>query len=178
MHAPHPLPCLPPPSPCCCCHTSSYAAWSRPPPPLPCLTPPPLLLLLPHLQFCSLEPEIVCRLVYVREVEVLDGVRDRVLGGGGASTSSSAHASAAGSYARLDTLGGAGAGAGAGAGTGEESGSVPLLAPVPPAGLTELPTCPVCLERLDEHISGIVTTVRWRVKTGGKPREGGTPVGA
>lgn len=31
----------------------------------------------------------------------------------------------------------------------------------PPAGTTELPTCPVCLERLDEHISGIVTTVRW-----------------
>jgi BRCA1-associated protein len=24
---------------------------------------------------------------------------------------------------------------------------------------TELPTCPVCLERLDEHISGVVTTV-------------------
>uniref|UniRef100_A0A383VK63 BRCA1-associated protein n=1 Tax=Tetradesmus obliquus TaxID=3088 RepID=A0A383VK63_TETOB len=28
-----------------------------------------------------------------------------------------------------------------------------------PQGTTELPTCPVCLERLDEHISGIVTTV-------------------
>ena len=28
-----------------------------------------------------------------------------------------------------------------------------------PPGTTELPTCPVCLERLDEHISGIVTTV-------------------
>ncbi len=27
------------------------------------------------------------------------------------------------------------------------------------AGQTELPTCPVCLERLDEHISGVVTTV-------------------
>jgi BRCA1-associated protein len=32
----------------------------------------------------------------------------------------------------------------------------------PPQGTTELPTCPVCLERLDEHISGIVTTVRER----------------
>jgi BRCA1-associated protein len=32
-----------------------------------------------------------------------------------------------------------------------------LLAP--PAGYTELPTCPVCLERLDEHVSGVVTTV-------------------
>eukprot|EP00898_Chlorokybus_atmophyticus_P000967 jgi/Chlat1/1871/Chrsp141S02192 len=29
----------------------------------------------------------------------------------------------------------------------------------PPAGLTELPTCPVCLERLDSHISGVLTTV-------------------
>lgn len=36
--------------------------------------------------------------------------------------------------------------------------------PHAPPGTTELPTCPVCLERLDEHISGIVTTVcnhRW-----------------
>ena len=29
-----------------------------------------------------------------------------------------------------------------------------------PSGYVELPTCPVCLERLDEHISGVVTTVR------------------
>ncbi|KAH9542492.1 hypothetical protein CY35_13G010200 [Sphagnum magellanicum] len=32
-------------------------------------------------------------------------------------------------------------------------------ASIPPSGLTELPTCPVCLERLDQHISGILTTV-------------------
>eukprot|EP01018_Ginkgo_biloba_P013493 Gb_28513 [translate_table: standard] len=32
-------------------------------------------------------------------------------------------------------------------------------ATTPPTGLTELPTCPVCLERLDQHISGILTTV-------------------
>eukprot|EP00879_Flechtneria_rotunda_P014888 GHRR01015555.1.p1 GENE.GHRR01015555.1~~GHRR01015555.1.p1 ORF type:complete len:723 (+),score=280.06 GHRR01015555.1:163-2331(+) len=31
--------------------------------------------------------------------------------------------------------------------------------PKAPAGTTELPTCPVCLDRLDAHISGIVTTV-------------------
>jgi BRCA1-associated protein len=29
----------------------------------------------------------------------------------------------------------------------------------PPVGHTELPTCPVCLERLDTHISGVITTV-------------------
>jgi len=28
-----------------------------------------------------------------------------------------------------------------------------------PQGATELPSCPVCLERLDSHVSGIVTTV-------------------
>lgn len=28
-----------------------------------------------------------------------------------------------------------------------------------PVGHTELPTCPVCLERLDSHISGVITTV-------------------
>ncbi|CAI5479023.1 unnamed protein product [Closterium sp. Yama58-4] len=32
-------------------------------------------------------------------------------------------------------------------------------AATPPAGLTELPSCPVCLERLDRHISGVLTTV-------------------
>ncbi|GJP39568.1 hypothetical protein CLOM_g23924 [Closterium sp. NIES-68] len=32
-------------------------------------------------------------------------------------------------------------------------------AATPPVGQTELPSCPVCLERLDRHISGILTTV-------------------
>ena len=31
--------------------------------------------------------------------------------------------------------------------------------PEVPVGHTELPTCPVCLERLDRHISGVITTV-------------------
>lgn len=44
------------------------------------------------------------------------------------------------------------------------TGPAPALPPPPknrppPAGTTELPPCPVCLERLDEHISGVVTTV-------------------
>ncbi|ERN17959.1 BRCA1-associated protein [Amborella trichopoda] len=33
------------------------------------------------------------------------------------------------------------------------------IAETPPKGLTELPTCPVCLERLDQDISGILTTM-------------------
>jgi BRCA1-associated protein len=38
------------------------------------------------------------------------------------------------------------------------TGSAALLKA--PSGHVELPTCPVCLERLDVHVSGIVTTVR------------------
>ncbi|RZC50447.1 hypothetical protein C5167_018873 [Papaver somniferum] len=33
------------------------------------------------------------------------------------------------------------------------------IANAPPPGFTELPTCPVCLERLDQDTSGILTTV-------------------
>lgn len=61
--------------------------------------------------FSSLEPEIICKLVHVGEVEVLSTSR----------------------------------------GKGAQE--------APPQGYVELPTCPVCLERLDENISGIVTTV-------------------
>lgn len=60
-------------------------------------------------QFCSLEPEVVCKLLFVRDLEVVSGAEYE-------------------------------------------------YAP-PPPGQTELPTCPVCLERLDEHISGVITTV-------------------
>ncbi|KAK9808671.1 hypothetical protein WJX72_001734 [[Myrmecia] bisecta] len=59
--------------------------------------------------FSSLEPDVVCRLVYVKDIQI----------------------------------------------TSTEEGE----SPKPPAGQTELPTCPVCLERLDAHISGVVTTV-------------------
>lgn len=34
----------------------------------------------------------------------------------------------------------------------------PQIASIPPKGSTELPTCPVCLERLDQDTGGIVTT--------------------
>jgi len=70
--------------------------------------------------FSSLEPEVVCRLGFIRSVEFSDGA-----------TSIAPPRDAA------------------------------ALPPVrgPPAGQAELPACPVCLERLDEHISGVVTTV-------------------
>lgn len=57
--------------------------------------------------FCLLEPDILCRLVFVKGVDI-----DNV-----------------------------------------------VTPPKAPLGSTELPACPVCLERLDDHISGIVTTV-------------------
>ncbi|CAL8470200.1 g9742 [Coccomyxa elongata] len=60
--------------------------------------------------FSSLEPDLLCRLLYVRDLELVSGTDSRTTA-------------------------------------------------IPPIGQTELPTCPVCLERLDEHISGIVTTV-------------------
>jgi BRCA1-associated protein len=63
------------------------------------------------MQFCSLEPEVVCKLLFVRDLEIISG-------------------------SECDA--------------------------VPPPGQTELPTCPVCLERLDEHISGVITTVGMR----------------
>lgn len=63
------------------------------------------------MQFCILEPELLCRLVFVKDVE-LDGAQPAT-----------------------------------------------ISPPHPPTGTTELPSCPVCLERLDEHVSGVVTTV-------------------
>ncbi|KXZ54622.1 hypothetical protein GPECTOR_4g687 [Gonium pectorale] len=84
--------------------------------------------------FSSLEPDIVCRLVYVRHLEVTSG-----RGGAGGQ--------------QADTAATSGGGAAATAAAAAAACSPP------PPGQTELPTCPVCLERLDEHVSGIVTTV-------------------
>lgn len=41
-----------------------------------------------------------------------------------------------------------------------EAESAGVAPPQPGASQTELPTCPVCLDRLDEETSGLVTTVR------------------
>lgn len=68
--------------------------------------------------FWTLEPDILCRLVFVKDVQLLDESEDTPAGSRSPTVRSSA-----------------------------------------PIGSTELPTCPVCLERLDNHISGIVTTV-------------------
>lgn len=70
-----------------------------------------------HLQYSSLEPEVICRLVWVKDVEF--------------SPTQPAPST--------------------------DTASPTTAAPFD--GQVELPTCPVCLERLDEHVSGVVTTV-------------------
>jgi BRCA1-associated protein len=79
--------------------------------------------------FCLLEPELTCQLVFVKGVDLSN-----------------------------EAAGSSGAPAKAAAAAAAEAGKPPPL-PRPPAGATELPSCPVCLERLDAHVSGVVTTV-------------------
>lgn len=112
--------------------------------------------------FSSLEPEILCRLVYVRSVECLTGGGASADAGQAAGSGGGAAApgKAAGDGA-AEAAGGEGSGGGSGGGGGEtERRAAGGWGPLSMAGHTELPTCPVCLERLDEHISGVVTTVR------------------
>ena len=166
--------------------------------------------------FCSLEPEILCRLVRVRSVEILERpavgadechmlpaplvTNPRSGGGGGgadAVSGSERGAAAAAAASPSPTRSGGGgccleaavpasasaaacplahrsphrerplrphAGASSSsspaAGVGMAPAAARAVPPLPPpAGTTELPTCPVCLERLDHHISGVVTTV-------------------
>lgn len=71
-----------------------------------------LLHVMVVVQFCLLEPELLCHLLFVKQIEYC-GDED--------------------------------------ANTAKKS--------IIPQGATELPSCPVCLERLDSHVSGIVTTV-------------------
>jgi len=148
--------------------------------------------------FSSLEPEILCRLVYVRSVECLSGSstgldlatepQQAPPAGGGAGAGGSGSASGSGGGAAGDGGGqqqqqqqqegtssskaaagepaSAAVAAAAGAAEAATAAAAPPLAAArgisalePLMGHTELPTCPVCLERLDEHISGVVTTV-------------------
>lgn len=98
--------------------------------------------------FCMLEPEFVCRLLYVKDVEVSDSST--------AATAGSARSPTLPTNTTQDketTSSASSASASAAKPTPE------TFHPVPPPGATELPSCPVCLERLDDHISGVVTTV-------------------
>ena len=86
----------------------------------------------------------VCRALFVAEVSFMapngDAVSDASLAEGAAAAAAA----------------GEGEGAGAGAGLSESSGGGTVgLRP----RLVELPTCPVCLERLDSSATGLLTTV-------------------
>lgn len=96
--------------------------------------------------FWTLEPDVICRLVFVRDVQYDEGGR----GSSGATAAAATDGSPGASSSSVAAGGGSETGSRAAA-----SSSAQLPAP----GHTELPTCPVCLERLDAHISGIVTTV-------------------
>jgi BRCA1-associated protein len=98
--------------------------------------------------FNSMEPEM-CTIVFVAKVDFHDLEHQDEGGASGSGGSSS---------------GGASSGDGAGAGRGSPSAKSPSHSVLtrtflPRSGMMELPTCPVCLERLDSSISGVLTTV-------------------
>jgi len=72
--------------------------------------------------FCMLEPDILCRLLFVKDVDI-DEEKSTTQREGGITVDRNNQQA------------------------------------MPPDGAMELPSCPVCLERLDHHVSGIVTTV-------------------
>jgi hypothetical protein len=119
--------------------------------------------------FSSLEPEILCRLVYVRSVECLGGGGEPAAAAAAAERLGAAEAPGDGGGGAVADEAGEGGGGGGGKKDGKGGGTAAAAAAAgaaggrgvlePMAGHTELPTCPVCLERLDEHISGVVTTV-------------------
>lgn len=118
----------------------------------------------------------MCRLVWVRDVQVMGPGADRTTSHLTTTTSlpatatiapakptppttptTTAAAANAGGAAAAGPDGCKGQQQGGGRAAGSQGG-----AGTPEGGhgvVMELPTCPVCLERLDEHISGIVTTV-------------------
>lgn len=106
-------------------------------------------------QFWTLEPDVICRLVFIKGVQYDEGNGH---GGSIASPAAAAQTAAlAASSSREGSLGASSSTAGQPIAGGGSSSQLRM------SGLTELPTCPVCLERLDAHISGIVTTVGLRL---------------
>jgi len=115
--------------------------------------------------FCILEPEFVCRLLYVKEVEVSESFNNNSNGDGKRGETGERTEKTVPPATNRPTATFASVAAGKSATTPPPpSGTQQKLQrsyspPRPPPGATELPSCPVCLERLDEHVSGIVTTV-------------------
>lgn len=96
--------------------------------------------------FSSLEPDIVCKAVFTTSVEIHEPQTPAAAIVAAVAAAQSSEQAATSSAAEPVAAAG-----------GIASPALPLQ---PPEGHVELPTCPVCLERLDEHVSGIFTTVR------------------
>jgi BRCA1-associated protein len=101
--------------------------------------------------FWTLEPDVICRLVFIKDVQYDEGSGHS---GSTASPAAVAQITAPAASSSRDGSPGASSSTSTQAIAGGGSSSQLRM-----SGLTELPTCPVCLERLDAHISGIVTTV-------------------
>ena len=113
--------------------------------------------------------EGACRVLFVRSIELTPAAR---AGAGSKSAGSILSGGGGDGEAFTTSEGGAGdeenpkAAAGDVARDVVASSSPPTPAPPPssspapaPEGLTELPSCPVCLDRLDQDVSGVVTTI-------------------
>jgi BRCA1-associated protein len=102
--------------------------------------------------------EGTCRVLFVRSIELTPAA-----GRGGASSSRySTILSGGGGEASAATDGtDAKDGAPNNGDAAKDASAVTAAAPPPPVpeGLTELPSCPVCLDRLDQDVSGVVTTI-------------------
>jgi BRCA1-associated protein len=112
--------------------------------------------------FCILEPEFVCRLLYVKAVEVSDSFnnnnKETTTKEDKKVPSASPATATAATFASV-TAAGVKPGTTTTTSPTQQTKQHKYSPPKPPPGVTELPSCPVCLERLDSHVSGIVTTV-------------------
>jgi len=112
--------------------------------------------------FCILEPEFVCRLLYVKEVEVSESFNNNTTtssrGGETGETTPGPNKPTA-TFASVVAVKPATTPPSPAVSDKHQQTQRSYSPPRPPPGATELPSCPVCLERLDQHISGIVTTV-------------------
>lgn len=114
-------------------------------------------------RFNSFE-EGTCRVLFVRSIEITPAVGRGAgggRGGGGGGRRETENAGSGGEEAAT-TADGVGASPVSVAAAAADA-AVPPLPPPPsppvPEGLTELPSCPVCLDRLDQDVSGVVTTI-------------------
>jgi BRCA1-associated protein len=101
--------------------------------------------------------EGTCRVLFVRSIELTPAVSRTSKRGGGETKVAGSIPSGGGETTVLDTK--AASAASADGVAFASAIAPPLPSPPPPDGMTELPSCPVCLDRLDQDVSGVVTTI-------------------